>query len=523
MISDVLEKDDRMLDLKLDARRWAFIPGLNDKIIEAMLKAKYPKEEIVAPFIASQAIEWASKFVVGSEIDLHGIKRRITNIEDLSKRFAQIDCGDQSCVTVLKNGSMPIADKDFEKRVGGEVVILGIDKHGEVKFIPAKKVWHDSINKCLFKKVVFTGDAVDAETYNLFPGFGVKPKRGCCDLIIKHVHEVLCCGDKVKSEAFLNLLAWQIQNVGKPSRIIVALKSTKQQTGKSSFVSKILAPIYGKSAFVTSDNEKVFSRFNMSLKGKALVFLDEALFSKDKKVADAIKSLVTAEEVAIEPKGIDSMMLPIAVNLFLATNHDDAAFLEPDDKRYWILDVSDHRSDDFAYFDALFYEVENGGREAFMHFLMNLNVKSFLPSRDVPRDNSEKHKMIENAINPYSAHVWLKECCVSEMILGLKHGDQNDHFPYKPWTAEMALPFSTLFAAYRDWTLGVRSGSRDSSTGPTQFATLLNDLGFEHFRTNSFRYRSLSSPEVCLKRLGIVLLGGSIPFLQEQDEDLDEI
>lgn len=151
-------------------------------------------------------------------------------------------------------------------------------------------------------------------------------------------------------------MAWQLQNIGKPSRIITALKSTAQQAGKGCLLSDILAVIYGNAGFVTSEIGQIITRFNDTIRGKAYVFLDEALFSGDRKAADAVKSL--------------------------ATNHDDAAHIEESDARYWILEVSPHKVGNSAYFKDLYEEIENGGREAFMDYLLSIDVSTFLPSRD---------------------------------------------------------------------------------------------------------------------------------------------
>jgi hypothetical protein len=46
--------------------------------------------------------------------------------------------------------------------------------------------------------------------------------------------------------------------------------------------------------------------------------------------------------------------------LWIASNHEIAAFIEESDARYWALDVSEHRIGDHQYFAALIAEIENG-------------------------------------------------------------------------------------------------------------------------------------------------------------------
>jgi hypothetical protein len=58
---------------------------------------------------------------------------------------------------------------------------------------------------------------------NIYKGLGITPKEGEISRILAHIREVICAGAERDSEAMLNLLAWQIQNVGRPSRIVVVL------------------------------------------------------------------------------------------------------------------------------------------------------------------------------------------------------------------------------------------------------------------------------------------------------------
>jgi hypothetical protein len=69
----------------------------------------------------------------------------------------------------------------------------------------------------------------------------------------------------------------------------------------------------------------------------------------------------------------------VAVNFWLATNHENAAHIEESDERYWVLNVSEGRRGDHAYFTALSNEIKNGGREAFADFLLHRDVSKFVP------------------------------------------------------------------------------------------------------------------------------------------------
>jgi hypothetical protein len=110
---------------------------------------------------------------------------------------------------------------------------------------------------------VFTSKPVAPDTFNLYRGLGVEPREGECRRIIDHVHEVICSRSTADAEAMLKLLAWQIQNIGEPSRVIVSMKSEKHQAGGKSLVfGKVMLEIYGQSGFAPSTTDHVIGRFN---------------------------------------------------------------------------------------------------------------------------------------------------------------------------------------------------------------------------------------------------------------------
>ena len=99
--------------------------------------------------------------------------------------------------------------------------------------------------------------------------------------------------------------------------------------------------------------EQIIGRFNDALLGCAFVFCDEVLFAGDLKAANALKALSTTTRKGVETKGLPIISMPIAANLWLASNADQPVHIEGGDARYWILRPSEARIGDHAYFEAL--------------------------------------------------------------------------------------------------------------------------------------------------------------------------
>ena len=81
--------------------------------------------------------------------------------------------------------------------------------------------WSETRSGEVYRKLVFTSKPAPEDAFNLYRGLGVNPSPGTCDLILNHVREVICSGEAEKATGMLKLMAWQIQNIGKPSRVIV--------------------------------------------------------------------------------------------------------------------------------------------------------------------------------------------------------------------------------------------------------------------------------------------------------------
>jgi hypothetical protein len=379
-------------------------------------------------------------------------------------------------------------------------VLIGM-KNGQPVYRSAYTFWTGHARRHIYQRIAFTSKVTTSDTLNLFRGLGVVPKEGCCDIILAHIHEVICSSDAIATEAMLNLMAWQIQHIGKPSRVIVIMKTKEHQAGKGLLLGETLLKIYGPSGFIPATTEQVVGKFNDALLGCVYVFLDEVMFSGDRKAADAIKRLATTTLYGIETKGLPVIQCPVAVNLWAATNHDVAAFIEEQDVRYWVLNVSEHRVGDTDYFARLAEEIENGGREAFAQSLLERDVSKFNPLRDTPKNNDAKREMIRRSINPFDARKWLEECCLTQQIIGAS--DMTGWLPglapkWRKWIPGEIVAFHILANAYTAWQRDVKSPVSPQPTPKGSLGEVLNNAGFgrAHARTGS--ERTLPDPDECL-------------------------
>ena len=425
-------------------------------------------------------------------VKVKGIEKRLTSLADLNERFALLDAPGSPSVYVSRVDFLPITDMDLKRRLSGEVVPRSTSKYD-----PAFNFWTGHARRQVYRRVTFTSGKVAPDVYNLYRGLGVKPREGICDRILAHIREVICCGNDADGDAMLKLLAWQIQNIGKPSRTIVCLKSRHHQVGKGLLLEELMLKIYGPSGFSVSQSDQILGRFNDAIRGKAFLFFDEVLFAGDRRSADSLKRLSTATSYGIEAKGLPTIQCPVGVNIWLLSNHDAAAFVEEHDARYWALNVSEHRRGDSEYFAELMAEVENGGREAFAHHLRTTDVSTFVPWRDVPKDNAVRRDLIVLSINPYDARKWIEDCCLARRLIGRK----NAAGEWELWEAGDEHAFHRLHNAYVEWQKNVRTRLAPEPTPTAWFGRALTAAGFGAKRKTAGMTRILPDPAECLKLL----------------------
>ena len=489
---------DDLTKAKVSARRAAH---RNDDQVRAITRIgkHWPSLKAQAESIVNDAYQWYGRYAPGKEITLKGVHKAITDLSRLNQRFAQLQADGKGVCVIHVKDALPITLQDFRARIAGEVVFAGVSDKGDPVFLSAGDFWLGNCRKRIFNEIVFTSKSCQPWQFNLFYGFGVKQNsRGQvgCGKILQHVREVICAGDGVAYEAFLSLLAWQLQNIGNPSRIVVALFSERQQSGKGILMEHVILPIFGNAGYMTCDQEHGLGRFNDRLRGCAYLFLDEAAFARDKRLADKIKSLCQAKTLPIEGKGLPVTTVPSGLNLYLATNHREVAHVETADARYWILHIAEHRAGDHAYFAELGHEIENGGREAFLGLLLDRDVSGFIPQRDVPRNNEALTLAKSHSRNVVDVTRWLEDCLNEGCFLGVSpefpaQGDTEE----PAWTAgESTINSGSLRKGYQIWASRLVA-SYKQETALQDFWRVLTAVGFKDVYRQRSRQRFIPDPD----------------------------
>lgn len=275
--------------------------------------------------------------------------------------------------------------REFQDGYAGDKIFLGWNESNpNPKLMGKGKWWFEQENRRIFDKLAFdTQKGEDADgNLNLWRGWGVQPKAGEWPLLRAHIENVLANGDKECSQYILKWAAWAFQNPDEPCEVALVFRG-KQRTGKGTF-GRLMNKIFNYAGSHITDPRSMSSRFNNHLMGICLAFLDEVVRPENKAIASMMKALLTEPRLKFEGKGIDLIGAKNRLKVIMATNHDWVVSAETDDHRYSIFDVSNAHASDKQYFDALFAEIDGGGAAAFLHDLLEMDLKGWHPRQDLP-------------------------------------------------------------------------------------------------------------------------------------------
>jgi hypothetical protein len=154
-------------------------------------------------------------------------------------------------------------------------------------------------------------------------------------------------------------------------------------TGKGFFANGFGA-LFGRHYLQVSDPKHLVGSFNAHLRDCIVLMADEAFFAGDKKHESVLKSLITEKTLSVEQKGVDVYASPNYTHIIMASNSNWVVPAGNNERRFFVLDVSKDKMQDKKYFSDIRKQLDSGGLEALLHFLMHYSITDFDP-REVPK------------------------------------------------------------------------------------------------------------------------------------------
>lgn len=286
---------------------------------------------------------------------------------------------------------------------------VSVQQGGEWVKVPVMEHWHEHEERNTYDRVVFrpTKDKFrgcgqvpviqQGGEYNQWMGFLANLKNAKkCDKILWHLEHIWCSGNQEIYEYTLCWFAELFQNPGGVGQMFLVLKSL-QGAGKNIIIDQVVGKLLGIHAITTGSKEDIIGRFNSHLGLNIFTFLDEAIFAGDPQSKNLMKSLIN-ENRMVERKGVDKIKAKNMTKVIIATNEQYAANIDGSDRRHVYLPVSNSKCQDRQYFEELLMEIEDGGRESFLDFMLNKEIT--VDVRKMPGGQSSQRELDERRSAP---------------------------------------------------------------------------------------------------------------------------
>ena len=266
--------------------------------------------------------------------------------------------------------------EDFRNRYMNIKVESGETKEGNPTYTPAGKWWLEHPMRRQFDTMVFAPGREVVNAYNLWQGFACEAIPGDGhEPFLEHLRENICKGDDDHYNYLIGWMARAVQHPGEQGHVAVVLRGGRG-AGKGT-VAQIFGSLWGRHFLHISNAKHLVGQFNAHLRDCAVLFADEAFFAGDKQHESILKTLVTEDTIMVEGKGLDAEVAPNYVHLIMASNDEWVVPAGADERRYFVLDVGEERKQDTAYFRAIRKAMNEGGREALLHYLLAYDLSNF--------------------------------------------------------------------------------------------------------------------------------------------------
>lgn len=263
-----------------------------------------------------------------------------------------------------------------------------IDAKGNVKQVPVGDWWLKHPQRREFERIIFAPGQTVPGAYNLWQGFSCNAiPSDKHESFLHHLHETVCCGVDEHYKYLMGWMARAVQHPDEPGHTAVVMRG-RQGTGKS-FFAKHFGHLFGRHFLHVTNANHLVGNFNGHLRDAVVLFADESFYAGDRKHESLLKALITEESLIVEQKGVDAEACPNYTHLIMASNSDWVVPLGAGDRRYFVLDVDESYARNAKHFAAIARDLENGGYEALLHYLMSYDLSDYnvqaIPDTDARR------------------------------------------------------------------------------------------------------------------------------------------
>lgn len=266
---------------------------------------------------------------------------------------------------------------------------------------------------------------------NLWQGFAVKARKGEWGLMQQHIFDVLAAGDDESYKYIIKWMAWAVQNPGSVAETAICFVGD-QGTGKST-AGRWLMKMFGGHSGRPTSSRHVTGNFNYQLRDKVFILMDEAVNPDSKMASNIMKGLITDEYLMFEAKGRDAIHAKNRIKMMIISNHEHFLDVGHGDRRYAAFRVSSEKKGDDAYFKKLYAEAAQGGVEAMLYDLLDMDLGGWHPRADIPETVERRRQKVWSLENQEALMMQLlEEGTLPEGAVQIPDGVKYGGWPFVP-------------------------------------------------------------------------------------------
>lgn len=364
----------------------------------------------------------------GGDNDPRPSAAAIMDVNSLVERFIPIDDGTGKVVF----------DRWTNKLVQREQMITLLPAGARGDDIKRHPVWATR-GAYYLDEIGFDPAGTDKDVrLNTWQGWPSKPVPGDCSLMCELIYHQCSKESDIASKLYEWMLQWMaypLQNPGAKMGSAIVMHGP-QGTGKS-MIFTTLAELYGygrsrRNYAIVIDGQALHANFNLDWENKLFINAEEVVNAHDKwELKNQLKHLVTGQTIRVEGKHINAVHNTNRVNISFLSNDLLPFPIEPDDRRHLVIYTPPPKEKQF--YRDLREQLQNGGREAFHHFLLN-DVDCTHFDHTNPIMTEAKRMLIR--LSSSSEHRFLGDWASGELELPIGPARADDvYFAYRRWCA----------------------------------------------------------------------------------------
>lgn len=336
-------------------------------------------------------------------------------VEEMNKQFALTLIGDKVVVVwedvETELGYRLASVSSFRLMLAGQKHT--VTKAGKQKSVSLADLWLNHPSRRTCKNGIWfvpPGAKEVANSFNLFKGWKYQPVENTSKIeqLFEHIYENIASKD---DKIFNWVISFFADIVQKPDNLPgVALVLRGEQGVGKTFVGNIMAELLSPYSISMNSPHSLLGHFNAHLQNKLLAVSNEAFFAGDRANVGKLKSIITDQRTVIERKGYDLVTGMNYLRLMMTTNSKWVIPAEAGERRYTVLDVANSRKSDKKFFGSIIDDMQSGGYEALMHYLINYKYDASILRSAIKTEALQEQKRLTAS----PVLLWWAECLESK-------------------------------------------------------------------------------------------------------------